>query len=337
MAIMQLKIHSMQHQMSGSMRGDRPKRPEIDASGTAAQWTVFTSMWADYKELAQIKPSQVANELSQCCTLQLRTSLIAMANGSMAANTEAEVLAAMKSLALSKEKATVSIDNLFRIKQDHGETIRSYSARVRMQANICDLTIPCTCARKVSASPLLQKHVIIRGLADKSIRQEMLSHPDDKLSLEDTIAFMEARESGVKGEIDMPSSYSAGGLSGIPSGKSHQPQQLHNQRHGGDQKLQFQLPHTNQGENATEFLNPQGGNQYQNPQGGHHYPYPQGGHPYLQGGNTYHNPQGGNQHHNQQGGNQVPCSHCGGHHNFPRAGNCPAWEYHARIATLRAT
>lgn len=87
----------------------------------------------------------------------------------MAENTELEVLAAMKLMALNRENGTVAIDNLHRIKQEHGESSRSYSARIRIQANTCKLTIPCICARTPSASNLFQKHIFIRGLADRAI------------------------------------------------------------------------------------------------------------------------------------------------------------------------
>lgn len=54
-------------------------------------------------------------QLMECCSDQLRMDLTRIAGGSMADNTEGEVLAAMKSLAVKKVNKMVAIDALQRM------------------------------------------------------------------------------------------------------------------------------------------------------------------------------------------------------------------------------
>lgn len=140
----------------------------------------------------------------------------------MADNTE-EVLRAMKQLDLSRENGTVAIDNLHKIRQGHGETVRSYSARLRIQTNTCKLLVPCACGLFPSASEFTQKHILISGLADSAIHRDILSHSNDDLPLDETIAFIESKESGARGEMDLPTTNA---ISGHQRGKRGYPPQV---------------------------------------------------------------------------------------------------------------
>ena len=64
--------------------------------------------------------------------------------------TEGDILAAMKSLAVIDVAATVRVTELLAMKQDHGEGIHAFVARVRSTANICALEKACTCGLSVN-------------------------------------------------------------------------------------------------------------------------------------------------------------------------------------------
>lgn len=64
-----------------------------------------------------------------------------------------------------------------------------------------------------SASKLFQKQIFISGLANRTIRREILSHPDARLPLEETIAFVESKESGARGELNLPAQDVSGAIS----------------------------------------------------------------------------------------------------------------------------
>lgn len=55
------------------------------------------------------------------------------------------------------------------------ELVRSFYTRVKGQAATCQLQEACTCGLDVSFSDRIQRHVIIRGLADGQICREMMS------------------------------------------------------------------------------------------------------------------------------------------------------------------
>lgn len=89
----------------------------------------------------------------------------------VAGHTEVQALAAIKLLAVRAENIEVATDELLAMKQDRYKLIRSFATRVKGQAATCQLSEPCPCGRALSFSDRMQRHVIIRGLADKQIRR----------------------------------------------------------------------------------------------------------------------------------------------------------------------
>ena len=79
-------------------------------------------------------------QLLQCCDDQLRRDLTQNAGGTLTEKTENEVLAAMKILAVREENVMVARVTLHNMKQDRGEPIRAYGARLRGQAGVCKFT-----------------------------------------------------------------------------------------------------------------------------------------------------------------------------------------------------
>ena len=82
--------------------------------------------------------------------------------------------------------------------QEHGETCRSYLARIRGLANVCKLSVTCTatgCSEQVSYTDTFVKYALIKGLADNEVREELLSQSPE-LNLDQSLAFIEAKEQG---------------------------------------------------------------------------------------------------------------------------------------------
>ena len=70
-------------------------------------------------------------QLLECCDKQLRRYLTRNARGTLTEKSEEEVLAAMKVLAVREENVMVARVTLHNMKQDRGEPIRAYRARLR--------------------------------------------------------------------------------------------------------------------------------------------------------------------------------------------------------------
>ena len=82
--------------------------------------------------------------------------------------------------------------------QEHGESCRSYLARIRGLANVCKLSVTCTaadCVEQVSYTDTFVKYALIKGLVDNEVREELLSQSPE-LNLDQSLAFIEAKEQG---------------------------------------------------------------------------------------------------------------------------------------------
>ena len=173
------------------------KRPIVKLEGTAAEWEYFLHRWEEYTMATKpIGPDRV-QQLLECCDPDLRLGISRQAGHSMAEYTEEQALQSMKLLAMRAENIEVATDALLAMKQDRDEQIRSYATRVKGQAATCQLTEQCPdCHRDISFSDRLQRHVIIRGLADSQIRREMMQDLQGDRSLSQLIAAVESKEAG---------------------------------------------------------------------------------------------------------------------------------------------
>lgn len=130
-------------------------------------------------------------QLLEYCDPDLRLGISRQAGTSMAGYTADQALQAIKLLAVRAENIEVATDALLAMKQDRDELIRSFATG---QAATCQLTEACpTCHRDISFSERIQRHVIIRGLADTQIRREMI---DADKSLKRLIATVKSKEAG---------------------------------------------------------------------------------------------------------------------------------------------
>lgn len=136
-------------------------------------------------------------QLLECCDPALCLGISRQAGRSMAGYSENQALAAIKLLAVRAENIEVATDALLAMKQDRDELVRSFATRVKGMAATCQLSEECpTCHANVSFSERMQRHVLIRGLADTQIRREMLQDNTEDKSLKRLIATVESKEAG---------------------------------------------------------------------------------------------------------------------------------------------
>ena len=101
----------------------------------------------------------------------------------------------MKSLAVIDVAATVRVTELLAMKQDHGEGIHAFVARVRGTANICALEKACTCGLNINYTDDVVRWVILVGLSSPEIAREVLGTKDiDHKNLLGTVSIMESKE-----------------------------------------------------------------------------------------------------------------------------------------------
>ena len=85
---------------------------------------------------------------------------------------------------------------LQQMRQDREEAVRAFAARLRGQASVCNFQVECKCAAEVDYSNVMIRDALIRGLEDEEIRLDILGQSAKDLTLEETLSFAEAKESG---------------------------------------------------------------------------------------------------------------------------------------------
>ena len=157
--------------------------------------------------IRELEVQDIRDQLTICCSDELYRDLHRSLGSSLQTKTEEELIKEMKKLAVPHHSNLVNIVNLRSITQERDERVRSYVARIRGRASICELTVPCTkvgCDEKVSYADHEILNTLVKGLYDTETKEEVLSK-EPQMDLNATILFIEARESGKR---------SAGALSG---------------------------------------------------------------------------------------------------------------------------
>ena len=108
---------------------------------------------------------------------------------------ETTLLGHIKSLAVHQENVMVARLHLQQMRQDRDEPARTFSARLKGQASVCQYNINCECGSQLSYSDQMVSDTLIVGLADDDIRLDVLGQANQEMSLDETLRFIEAKES----------------------------------------------------------------------------------------------------------------------------------------------
>jgi hypothetical protein len=197
-AVELLKIHGLSHVASPSAaKVEKVHRPSISSGTSAADWNYFETRWKEYVDATNISGKTCIIQLIECCDEELRRDLTRNVTGTLTSKSEKELLESMKQLAVREENPMVARAELHSMIQGHDEAVRVFGARVRGQANVCKYTIKCkNCSQDVDYTDHMIRDVISQGLADKEIQLELLGSDNQTPTLEETLQFIEKKESG---------------------------------------------------------------------------------------------------------------------------------------------
>jgi hypothetical protein len=106
-----------------------------------------------------------------------------------------DLLKEIEVLAMVRQSNNVNTHAMISAKQERDEPVRQFKARLRGLAAVCDLSVTCSCGLKVSEVDKWVRMSLIGGLNDEDTKQAVLSKVEE-LPLDETITFMEARETG---------------------------------------------------------------------------------------------------------------------------------------------
>ena len=136
---------------------------------TSEEWSYFLTHWEDYVEATKVTGKEKIIRLLECSEEDLCKNLTRTARGTLFNRSEAEMLAAMKLLAVREENTMVARVALYEMRQDTEEGIRSFGARIRGQANVCKFLLKCPgCEQEVSYTNEMLRDVLTRGRTSTS-------------------------------------------------------------------------------------------------------------------------------------------------------------------------
>ena len=194
-----LSTHAIIHSQTPRAKPVPVRRPEISAGGTTEGWTYFLTRWRAYSQAVHLSPADASIQLLECLDTKLRRDVTRNAVGPLPIEDtpEADLLAAIKALAVREENPKVARVALSRMMQDRGEPIRSFAARLRGQAEVCRFVKKCSGCNAVSnqGEERVADQLCI-GLADAEIQEDLLKCTNQSMTVEETIRFVEVRAAG---------------------------------------------------------------------------------------------------------------------------------------------
>ena len=211
-----LKMHGLTHSSAAKPGGKMNKCPTVALAGTSETWSYFETRWGEYRDGTRLRGDDVVIQLLECCDDELRRDLTRSNGGSMVGHTGVNVLAAMRALAVRSENVMVARYSLHDMRQGREEQIRSFYARIKGQADTCDYRIKCTkaeCNETVDFAGEILRDLLVSGIVDDQIQLDLISDQNQKMTIEEMIKFVEARESGKRSAsrlLDTPSVNAAG-------------------------------------------------------------------------------------------------------------------------------
>ena len=182
---------------SAAVKAEKLDRPTIVKGCSSEDWGYFLSSWTSYKTATKLSDVDTRLQLLACCDGDLRKDLYRSRND-LESKTSVEIIAAIKQLAVRQENVMVSRLALHNMSQDRGEGIRNFEARLRGQADICKFMVKCTCntPTEVNYTDNMIRDVLVRGLYDQDIQNDILGHENQNMDLEPMLCLIEAKEAG---------------------------------------------------------------------------------------------------------------------------------------------
>ena len=179
---------------SPAPRGPKLERPKVDVGVSIEEWNIFVRRWNVFRAGSGIDDASAPSQLFQCAGTALGDSLL-KSNANATSLPFADLLKALRSLAIIPVSVGVLRTELLQLRQDRDEAFRTYSARVRGKAETCEFAATYTCGLAVDYTDHIIRDVLLSGILDSDIRREVLGTIDIlKKPVNDVIAMVENKE-----------------------------------------------------------------------------------------------------------------------------------------------
>ena len=202
-AVALLNIHNNSHVAAPNnttqarQRAPKIERPKITRGSSEESWNSFTTRWTLFKRGTTLSNDETVQQLFQCCDDDLGDAVLKSSPDAVY-GTEDVLLAAIKQLSVTPVAISVRQADLLTCRQDHGENVRSFFAKLRGKAATCAFSVTCssnTCNHITEFTDSIVKMVLVAGLVDEEIKREVLGWAElDAKDINATVKFIEAKE-----------------------------------------------------------------------------------------------------------------------------------------------
>ena len=152
--------------------------PKLSAGSDQETWELFLRSWALYKAGMNIGDTQSSVYLFNCLEQDLREDILrANPSTQISDMSEADLTAAIKTLAVKVESKLVHRIRMGQSTQTPGHSIRNFHAVLKGQAKLCQFRVTCpapACNTVVDYSEEVIMDQLIRGINDKEILSDLL-------------------------------------------------------------------------------------------------------------------------------------------------------------------
>ena len=190
-------------------RAEKVPRPQIKLGVSQDEFSYFQDEWTSYKRSCGITDeTETRDQLRAACNEDLRRNLFNCLGSKLKTLTEQQMMDEIKKLAVLAQNNLVKMVQFFALSQDREEPIRAFFARLKAGASACELSVQCTavaCTEKVSYADKMILHALVRGIVDEEIRENVLAKSEE-LGLEETVKFVEAKETGRRSTVELGTS-----------------------------------------------------------------------------------------------------------------------------------
>ena len=118
-------------------KAEKVSRPVVKMGSSEDDFIFFKCLFESYKRSCQLTDVvDIRDQLLACCETDLRRDLHRYLGTGVDTKSEVELLAEIKKIAVITRSNLVNVVSLMSAAQEHGETCRSYLARIRGLVNV---------------------------------------------------------------------------------------------------------------------------------------------------------------------------------------------------------
>ena len=193
--VLQKENEELKHRPS-EVKPKRPDRPVIEGDLSDSEWSLFLDTWGRYKRMTGlVNTIDIRMELRAACCTEVNKLLFEFVGATtLEGASEEELLAYIKGIAVKGLHKEVHRVNFGKLKQSEGESITHYVARLKAQAALCEFSVNCSCAQKVSFSEEMVSQQLVAGLLVSEHQSKLLSEATTLTTLQDKVVRLQSLE-----------------------------------------------------------------------------------------------------------------------------------------------